>query len=222
MKLQKLNYWRKLEADPWNDNYKLCIKFEKDNMLTQTTVYKGVKIGTWLNAQRSRYKKEKLDDDRLKKLQRLSWWKQFDVNTWDNTYKLCVEFEEDNTLVQSTRYKKVNLGKWLSKQKQKYKKGKLDNSQLDKLRELDYWKKLESDPWDVNYKLCIEFEEDNTLVQSTRYKKVNIGSWIGGQKSRYSKKGYLDGDRLEKLQKLKWWQKYCKKNAPSDSLSDSD
>ena len=109
----------------------------------------------------------------------------------------------------STKYKNVNIGKFIDNQKQKYKgnlknRRKLTENELQLLTQLNTFKDwLSNDKtflnnnqkWMIKYNLCVEYEKtyNKNITQKAKYKDINIGYFIDKQKQRY--KGNLNGKR---------------------------
>lgn len=73
--------------------------------------------------------------------------KSLNTSIWDEKFKLAQEFYDKNRHLKISRTYKINninLGKWISHQRQAYKKGTLSYSQIDKLNSIGMI-------WEVNH-----------------------------------------------------------------------
>ena len=71
-KLDSLGNWHSLNDTKWDENYEIIKKFKEENKRFPTKSEPG---GQWLINQRKVYKKGKLSEDRIKKLDSLGNWK---------------------------------------------------------------------------------------------------------------------------------------------------
>lgn len=110
----------------------------KDNDISdlkQTTIYKGVNLGSWINSQKTKYRRGRLDDNEKKQLELLGVTIESNVKkkTFDEWVAILKDYLLDNDisdLKQSTVYKGENLGSWFNNQKTNYRKGNLSEEQL--------------------------------------------------------------------------------------------
>jgi superfamily II DNA or RNA helicase len=148
------------------------------------------------------------------------------IGQWEYKYQLCVEFEKNDKLIGTTKYKNISIGTWIDRQRQNYKKDKLTSVQIEKLQKLDSFKTLH-DKWEETYKLCLKYQKTDKIIGNTKYKNVAIGRWMDKQKQNY-KKDKLSKDQIEKLQKLdsfktlddRWEETYnlCLKYQKTDKI----
>ena len=160
-KLINLNYFKKWINDGGNkiiikklnfdEMINLCIEYEKENEIKARTIYKKFNIGSWINTQKDKYKKKKLDKDKIDKLLKIKYFKNWLDNDGDklnvvknpkfnNMVKLCIEFQLKSKLNGSSIYKNIKIGAWIDRQKQKFKQNKLTEDQLIQLKKITYWK----------------------------------------------------------------------------------
>lgn len=158
--LLQLKYWRDWlktlskgsTKDIWEKHISNCFDAEKNEINIVTgTVYKGDRIGSWLDKQKQKYKKEKLKDYQKKKLLQLKFWKQWigeesDNNEllWIEKYKYALDYEKkEGIIIERTEY----IGSWFAYQKQRYtksRKGGMTEERQKKLLELKCWRNFMS------------------------------------------------------------------------------
>lgn len=152
-----------------------------------------------------------------------------EIWTWEKSFDTLVKWINDNYRLPSneTNKKKISplesrLGKFCTIQRSKFKKGKLDNVQIQKFNQINetlkqngriplwYWNKDEM--FDIRYYGVIEFIKNNNgrlpNKRSNNEDEKKLGIWITARK--YDKiKGRLSQDRVNKLeQNLGWvWNK---------------
>lgn len=214
----------------WEYKYQLCVEYEKKNTIIRSTKYKGIMLGGWIHNQKNNHEKDKLTDDQIDKLKKLNSFRTLE-QVWEEKFYLCLKYEMNNTIITSTKYKGFTLGEWLTTQKKAYKKNKLSDSQINKLKQLDAFK-TQKDVWKYKYQLCLKYEKKNTVVKSTKYKGISLGQWIYNQRKVYKntqfpkkkrKKGVgiLSKEQIEKLKQLNCMRGWLRRNEPDSSDSDS-
>jgi len=198
--LKQLDSWKERERDKWTENYLKCVEYEKNNILTVTTEYKG-NIGSWLSEQFKKIKKGpdhniskigKVTDKQKILIMELTVWKRINDSRWTNVLdKLIVEENKIGII----KGKKSKYGAWLSQQKVKYNKEKLTDIQITLLKKSITWQDRMRDKWKDNYNLCVEFEgtgfrrafpgklenNSNYMKNSLIYKDEPIGLWFSEQ-----------------------------------------
>ena len=130
-----------LNINTWNQNFELLEEFvSKYNRLPkQKESYKNIKLGKWCSKQKVYYKQGKLSKDKIDKLESINF--NFDIrtiNTWDQNFNLLKEFisKYNRSPKQKESYKYIKLGSWCEMQKIYYRKGKLSQERIDKLKEI--------------------------------------------------------------------------------------
>ena len=204
----------------WQQNYELLREYVSFNdQLAPTTssfTYKGVRLGAWLNMQKQLSKSGKLSPERKALLRSIGVG--FDVSQenineiqWQQNFSLFKEYvsTEDHIPTLTTIYKNVNIGSWLSYQKQAHKAGQLSLQREALLRSIGVdFETSRQDVFDVqwrqNYELLKEYVslENRLPPQSAVYKGVRLGSWLGMQKNRLYKSGKLSSERQSLLRSL--------------------
>ena len=210
-KLKKIGYDFDIHRNQWDEMYELVKEYHnKFNKLpNSTTIYKSKNIGQWLVSQKYFYKKNKLSEERIKKIKEI----KFDIDSdtleekWNTMYKLVAKYHVDTSKFpgHNTVYKGKNVGHWLHNQIQIYKKGQLPQDRILKLKEIGFVVKNGTieDKWNEMYELVKEYYEKTGQFpnQRTRYKNKNIGIWINTQNRSY-KAGKLTKDRQKKLESI--------------------
>jgi len=150
--LDKLKTWRDWLKSPkvvqlkFKNVYEISLTFERktNKKITSQTIYNGIKIGKWFTRQRSLFMKNKLSEEKLKDLRKLSSWsderkrKRYNFN---EMLQLCIEFKHNvnQNITDSTVYKNLNIGKWYCHKKEAYKNGSLSDEHLQKLSTWKTW-----------------------------------------------------------------------------------
>jgi len=180
---------------------------------TKGGIYRDVNLGTWISGQRKAKKGKangcKMTPGRERELESIpGWFWELDVDAaWQQNADLLREYvAEFGRLPPHGKcgiYRDVNLGQWISNQRSA-KKGKANGCKMtpDRERELEsipgwLWNP-DDDIWQQNADLLREYvAEYGRLPPKSKggiYRDVNLGTWIGNQRS--AKKGTKGGSRM--------------------------
>ena len=105
--------WSVYDAQ-WFDYYRLAVIYynENGNLLIPRlyTTSNGIKLGSWLGAQRRQYKDGKLSEDKTELLEKSGMiWSVYEIQWYEN-YQVAVEYYNDNgNLLVPLRYKTTPL-----------------------------------------------------------------------------------------------------------------
>ena len=198
----------------WMKNYKLAKEYYEeygDLEVKQSFQIKGVALGRWINRQRQTYKQGKLNEDQINLLKNIGMCFEIKNNEleWMKNYELAKEYYEEHgnlELKESFQTKGVALGKWINRQRQTYKQGKLNEDQINLLKNIGMCFETNKNEleWMKNYELAKEYyKEQGNLEVSQRFeiKGVALGQWIKRQRIAY-KQEKLSDDRIELLRNI--------------------
>lgn len=196
---------RYLDKDAnWNEKFNLCVEYEKDNILLYSTIYKEVMIGRWFGTNKKLIKMNKLDKTKTNMIKRLKCYSRIENDKWYNKFNLCVQFEQNGTIVRSTLYKSCKLGVWIKGQKRKQAQNELSDNKIELLSKLKCWRS-NYEIWLDMLNLCKEYEDEHTLTSRTIYKSIKIGSWVSDQRKRFNM-NKISKQKLHKLKVLQYWK----------------
>lgn len=201
----------------WEKTYQLCKEYvtEKGCLPPQKKKYKGVALGTWISAQKVKYKNGMLPKNKEVKLRSLGV--DFDVSRedvfnmrWESRYNLLKMYMEENGCEPKADviYKDFALGAWIKEQKSIYNQGKMPSERAEKLRFLGIRLGVSrearlQEKWETEYKVFEEYIAKNGCFPScdTVYKDFNLGKWFFTQKKAY-KEGKMSLYRESQLRIL--------------------
>lgn len=184
--------------------------------------------------QRLLYKKNKIPEERIKKLEKIEGWyweKDFE-DVWDETYNKLNDFINKNKYMPSNKSKNIEekqLGTWCNNQRNNKRLNKLSNDRIKKLEEINEWYWYEDEPkklktFDENYDAVEQWIKINKKIPSAKSKDIDekqLGTFCSTQRKN-KRNNKLSNEKIDKLEKLKYW--YWEKNKinkQSDSNSDS-
>lgn len=213
-KLEKLNFinfvWD-ITENKWNEmfeqlqlHYQLHghhVVLEKENQ----------KLNFWIFKQRKEFKKNKLTDEKIKKLSKIKF--KFIYNhkeeVWEKNYNDCLRYVEENSNTKSP-IKNNSLELWYEKQMKN--KDILEEDKINKLNTLDFksfeetnkYKKSKEEKWNENFLMLIEFKVKYGHCRvpiNFKMDNFNLGSWVAGERTNYKYNG-LSEERIKKLESI--------------------
>lgn len=124
----------------------------------------------WVLMCKDRYRKGKLDEETIKKLNEIGMFLSAHEVKWNHMYKLaCNYLEHWGNLYVPLNFNTENgyeyadkgyeLGKWIAYQRNKYSSGKLDEDRIDKLNSINMVWDIRNNKQD-NIKVCLEYGID--------------------------------------------------------------
>ena len=206
--------WNPIEDD-WEFMFNLLKEFEVQNGHTRVIVthkVNGFGLGNWVHVQRGKKFKKRgrageLTPERIAKLETLKTWSW---NPAEEDFLMYIsalqefknEFGHSSPAI-TFKSGNINLGKWVSHKRNKYKLGKLPQEQIQTIEKIfpDWeWTPM-ADGWEKNFKGLQKFIAQNghaRTIFTTIQDDMKIGVWVSNQKTRY-KSGKLSQEQIEKL-----------------------
>lgn len=200
----------------WIDYYELAKKYyEHHGDLSVINRFKtmngyeydedGIALGMWINTQRKKY--ENLSVERRNMLEEIGFVQHFHDTTWMQIYNLAKNYYEHyGDLLIPRNFKTINgyeynekgikLGVWLNTQRVHFNSMKSERKEL--LEKIDFTMNAFETKWQKMYELAkIYYEHYGDLLIPRKFRTlngyeysedgVNLGFWIGTQKSNYDK-----------------------------------
>ena len=168
----------------------------------------GFKLGGWVANQRTKYRTGKLSDDKIKRLEEISFeWNSLN-SRWESNYANAkAYFEKHGNLYVANDYvlpDGFRLGQWLASQKADYKKGKLDNKKIVLLERLG----ISWNPHEEKWLRAFEYAKLYAIKHNSvkiPYSYVTpdgfkLGEWYRTQKRTFEKGNYSQ-ERLSMMHK---------------------
>jgi hypothetical protein len=201
--------------------YNMCIEYQKEKKITQSTIYQNVNLGVWLFNLKNKFKKNKLSEEKKEKLIKINYWKEW-LNSsrlsFDEKIKVMMEYQDKNIIYSTTGfYKHFKIGSFINDRKIEYKRNKLSDYKKKELLKINHWKKWitsynhkkEKKNFKEHVELIKDFELHNNITQRTIYKNVKIGIWMNDQIKKF-KQNKLTEDQLTQLNQITYWKEWLK------------
>lgn len=228
--LEKLPGWRwSVIEESWEEFFELLKEFADEyghSSVPQGApsrrpkgprLYKGMRLSSWVNTQRTKFNKDQLDQDLVQKLESVKGW------TWDpknqkfqagfNALQEYVTKNKTSWVNRGTKFryldKEIDLGSWCFTVKAKKKQGRLTPNQIKSFEQFSDWswnRKKDDDfnDWLILLKAFAN-ENGHALVPAkTKFRGQSLGGWVNTQRTRYND-GLLDEDRIKGLESVKGW-----------------
>jgi hypothetical protein len=169
----------------------------------------GIKLGSWISNQREFYKKGILSSEQIELLESIGMVWYINKGKWDKMF-ICAKkyFLEYGNLEVPKGYiteEGINLVKWIIRQRQDYKKGKLTSEQIKALESIGILWNPYREKWDKMFSYAKEyFLEYGNLLIPQRYiikEDINLGIWIVTQRQFY-KKNKLSTEQIKQLEAI--------------------
>ena len=133
-------------SDSWTENYQVLLSYAIKNghsLVPLKHNEDGYALGSWVNGQRNRFKKGNLEIERINQLELVKGWswapKQDRWHEYFAHIEKYVERYGNAKVPDQFAVRHLQLGKWVGKQRQKYKNGTLEQSRVDALESLPGW-----------------------------------------------------------------------------------
>lgn len=207
--------WNQLD-EVWNQYFQLLTDYVQEfgNALVQSepTTYKGKKLFAWVRRQRQRYREGELEDDRVKMLEALPGWtwtpKDDSWEHWFTQLEHYVASVGHARVPQGFMVDTQNLGRWVSKQRSRYRSGTLEAGRAARLASLPGWTwSPHSSVWEASFAALLEFVNihgHSAPPQAHKINDISLGTWVSKQRSDH-KKGRLTAEDISRLESLPGW-----------------
>jgi len=187
----------------WNEtNKRIPSRHSEDSVEKQ--------FGYWCSMQRQNKKKNKLSDERIKKLELLDGWYWEQEDLFDDWYEKLKQWSKTNKRLPSHGSNdqiEKHLGYWCSSRRKDKKKNKLSDERIKKMELLDGWFWEQEDFFDDWYEKLKQWSKTNKRLPSHGSKNTiekQLGSWCKTQRQN-KKKGKLSDEKIKKLELLAGW-----------------
>ncbi|MBR1383580.1 MAG: helicase associated domain-containing protein, partial [Ruminococcus sp.] len=204
--------WGDKSEMQWNDGFKaLCNHYRQYKSFKVPADYispTGVRLQSWISTQRAKYRKGKLSDVQIKKLESIGF--EFEVfSFWEDRFQLAkAYYDEHGDLDMLAKYEVdgFQLRYWLNKQKKKVTgdaPSKITPEQVEKLRSIGLFDELSPDEkaWRKRYELAKAYYDEHgdlRIPKDYLADGFKLGVWVYTQKKSH-RNGELSAERIALL-----------------------
>lgn len=180
-----------------------------------------INLGMWIHNQRQFYKNGKLSAERVKLLEGIGMVWNVSISEWEDNYGLaCAYYEQYGHSNIPQEYfvmagdDKINLGKWLSTQRNEYKKGRLTANKIKLLENIGIKWSINPFLWEEKFEIAKAYFQHYGNLEVPRIfstkngydfdlgdDSIRLGKWINTQRTKY-KNGELSEERIKLLESI--------------------
>lgn len=194
--------WNKNEG-AWQERYKELAKYQLDN--NDVNPPRDTGIGKWVSNQRTNYRTEKIDAEKILLLECIPGWTwNAEESRWQNGYDELLSFLHISGHARPTAADNAALSSWVTTQRRNYMKNLLAGEKISLLESLDGWTwNPIDDSWQTQYEDLLRKIVANKSLNSLDLDK-KLSGWVSHQRKNF-KKGILDEGKKEMLEQIKGW-----------------
>ncbi|MBM4232107.1 MAG: hypothetical protein FJ184_15510, partial [Gammaproteobacteria bacterium] len=208
----------------WDEWFGLLLRWRAESGLgvpSVETEVQEMKIGVWVATQRAMYKRGVLSDVRKYRLERLEgWFWDYEQWLWERGIDAAREFSKLNSHLSVprgyTHPNGVRLDHWIRSVKQRYTKGLLTTSEIERVESINgwHWKKFDEVWWATISRIKAAIMSGANIRDLERdRRRQGYAGWIILQKSRkaamsgsiQTKRRPLSSEQIEALESLPGW-----------------
>lgn len=204
-RLNSLGFSWDPKAEQWKQGYDALVNFrnrEGHCLASQSHIEKGVRLGSWINTQRTF--KKRLTPNQIKLLNELGFIWDVLADLWERGFAALEKFynREGHCRLPARGHEVdgLKLGMWVSKQRAK--KNQLSLNQIKRLNSINFIWEVHAEAWERNFAFLMKFHEQNghcSVSNLHNEKGLKLGNWVGAQRS---KKNHLTPDQIKRLNRL--------------------
>lgn len=170
------------------------------------------KLGVWVQAQRRKFLKGSLEDERQQRLESIAgWtWDPF-VDQWEEGFAHLMEHARIHGHARVPgpyRVNDFNLGAWVSTQRQQFGKGKLDEERRQRLETVAGWTwDPQVQQWEEGFAHLVDYARVNGSAANVPRETFNgflLGAWVSRQRAARGK-DQLSSERVQRLESMPGW-----------------
>ena len=211
-KLNALDFvWRHFDA-VWHEYFEKLkkLKDETGSCKVHYTDRESKKLGAWTANQRKKYKLGKLKQEYIDQLNSIDFIWETKEFLWESKYKKLIAYKNENGHCNvPCHYKKdPSLGRWVSLQRDKYKKGGMSKSEIERLNLIGFVWDLHDVEWYRRFEELKLFKIKNGHFNvPSNYKQYpGLRGWLTRQRKNYENNS-LEQKYMDQLNSLNFnWE----------------
>ncbi len=141
-RLEEIGFTWYVHTDYWEKKFSELVQFRsKHGHCNVPRLWsENPRLATWTQAQRSFYGKGRLKEDRIKCLEEIGFTWYVHTDYWEKKFSELVQFrsKHGHCNVPDKWAENPELGIWVGNQRQRYRKGKLDESRIRRLEKIGF------------------------------------------------------------------------------------
>jgi len=167
----------------WEEMFSALVDFKKTHGHCKVPkTYGDSKLYSWVSIQRQHWKKKKLTDDRIQRLDEIGFIWDPQESVWEEMFSALVDFKKTHGHcdVPLNWPENPKLGHWVYIQRQHWKKKKLTDDRIQRLDEIGFiW-----DKWQEMFSALVDFKKTHGHcdVPYGWLDNPELGDWVRRQR----------------------------------------
>uniref|UniRef100_UPI00214BFF36 helicase associated domain-containing protein n=1 Tax=Chlamydia suis TaxID=83559 RepID=UPI00214BFF36 len=206
-RLEEIGFVWDVTEEAWEKNFLELKRFQEEHghCKVPQRYPQNPDLGSWVSTQRVDFKKGKLSEDKIERLEELGFVWDVAEEAWEKNFLELQRFREEHghCKVPQGYPQNPQLASWVSTQRADFKKGKLSEDKIARLEEIGFvWRVLE-EAWEENFLELQRFREEHghCKVPQRHPQNPQLASWVSTQRADF-KEGKLSEDRIARLKEL--------------------
>ncbi len=173
----------------WDHYFKKLQDYKKQHGHCRVSC-KSQALGSWVSAQRIKYKEGILAPHRIKLLNDLGVeWERY-INQWQKNFEALKRYHRENGHCQVPIDHVLRA--WSNEQRFRHRKGIIEKDRFDLLKELEFDWHLTNGRWQKNFEALKQYHEQHGHCDVPReYVNKTLATWVSVQRQRYKIKKRL-------------------------------
>lgn len=198
----------------WNRKFRMLQEYKKNNGHCDVphNWSENIKLSRWVTQIRKLWKEGKLNPERIKQLESLSFtiidYEAGKKETWEKMFSSLCEFKkiEGHCKVPQGWHKNHELANWVSNQRQMKRNNRLNSDYLRRLNEIGFIWHTREDLWGKRFLELLVFKKvwHHCNVPKDWSENPQLGVWVNNQR-RNKKKGIINTERICRLDEIGFW-----------------
>jgi hypothetical protein len=198
--------WSKLESQ-WEEMFGALEEYKKKHGDCNVPQHwaENKQLARWVLTQRNCYRDEKISHDRIKRLEDIGFiWNPFE-SQWEEMFNALKEYKGNHGHCNIPQQWAENkrLAGWVGKQRQDYRKEKLNKDQINLLKEIGFVWEPRDINWEEMFDALREFKKNHghCNVPSGWSGNQRLANWVAVQRQFYRKEK-LSKDQIKRLEDI--------------------
>ena len=194
-------------GDNWENRYGELKAFKKrfGHLDVPAKWNENPQLGMWVSNQRANRKKGILSEDRIRRLDEISFlWDVID-SAWNDMFAILVSYKTkygDCKVPQDCR-ENPGLGRWVSKQRTWRKIGKLSKERIARLQEIGFIWECVDTVWEKMFAALLDYKDKHgdCSVPDKWPENRKLSGWVSSHRQ-FRKRGILSKERIRRLEEI--------------------
>lgn len=198
----------------WESSYTALLAYvdrEGHSVVPDGHVENELNLGGWVSAQRSRHRREKLQADRVARLEAVPGWVWgVAAAVWEDGFAHLKTFlDREGHLRVPAEHAEPDgypLGSWVRSHRRRGGRRSMTEAQRCQLEALPGWSydSAVDQHWDRAYEALVAFASEAGHVRAPRSGELDLRAWVGLQRQRY-RADTLAPQRVARLEQVRGW-----------------